>query len=371
MRDPDAHPSRAEPPAASAAARSRGDARSAARRALASSGAVAAVVVLLLFVWHARAVLLLGFAGLLLAIFFRRLARWIADRTPLRPRAALPIVIVGITAVFVGIFWLRGPAIAVEVRALRETLPVALEQLEQRLAHYDWGQRVIDNTPSAAELLPNEADVVTHVPGVLSRTVSTLARVAVVLFLGIVLAATPRVYVRGLLALLPEDRVDRGHEVIVAVANTLWWWLIGRAISMTFLGVITWIGLFLLDVPLAFVLALLAALLSFIPNIGPVLSAAPAVLLGFAQGPQTALWVVLLYVGVQIVESYVLAPIIDRKTVYLPPALTVLAQLTLAVFAGLLGIALATPLLAALVVLVTMLYVQDVLGRDDVRVPEH
>ena len=78
-----------------------------------------------------------------------------------------------------------------------------------------------------------------------------------------------------------------------------------------------------------------------------------------------------LYAGVQVLESYVLDPIIDRKTVYLPPALTISAQLVLALFTGLLGVALATPLAAVVVVLVTMLYVQDVLGRRDIAVQSH
>jgi predicted PurR-regulated permease PerM len=83
---------------------------------------------------------------------------------------------------------------------------------------------------------------------------------------------------------------------------------------------------------------------------------------------RSALWVVLLYIGVQIVESFALAPYIDRKTVYLPPGLTVFAQLLLALVGGLIGVALATPLTAAVVVVVTMLYVQDVLGRRDIKV---
>ena len=78
-----------------------------------------------------------------------------------------------------------------------------------------------------------------------------------------------------------------------------------------------------------------------------------------------------LYAGVQVLESYVLDPIIDRKTVYLSPALTIGAQLLLALFTGLLGVALATPLAAVVVVLVTMLYVQDVLGRRDIAVQSH
>lgn len=210
-----------------------------------------------------------------------------------------------------------------------------------------------------------------RVTGVVSSTFSALASMVIILFLGIVFAATPGVYVRGVMALFPEHRVPRMREVLDTLGDTLWWWFIGRIIAMTFIGVVTGVGLALLGVPLAFILGLLAALLSFIPNLGPILSALPAIILGLAQGPQMALWVALLYGGVQVVESYVLDPIIDRKTIYLPPAFTITAQLIMALFAGLLGVTFATPLAAVVVVLVTMLYVQDVLGRRDIRVSSH
>lgn len=198
-----------------------------------------------------------------------------------------------------------------------------------------------------------------------------LASIVIILFIGLMLAATPRVYADGLLALLPEDKVPRGREVLGQLYDTIWWWLVGRLIAMTFIGVLTGIGLWIIGVPLVFVLALLAAVLAFIPNVGPILSAIPAVLIALVQGPRQALWVIALYAGVQAVESYVLDPIIDRKTVYLPPALTILAQLVMALFTGILGVALATPLTAVFVVLVTMLYVQDMLGRRDVSLPSH
>ena len=342
-----------------------------AHRVLTTVGVAAATVVLLLLLWYARDVLLLAFAGVLLAIFLRRLATWLSGHTPLSPRWTLPLVVLGFVALLVGAFWLQGPAIAEEVRTLREQLPQAARQLEARLARYDWGQRLVEEAPSPQELLPDDPDAIMRVTGVVSGTFSALASFGIILFLGVVFAATPRVYMNGLLALLPARRVARGQEVLDTLADTLWWWLVGRVISMAFIGVVTGVGLALLGVPLAFVLGLLAALLSFIPNLGPLLSALPALLLAFAQGPQLALWVGLLYAGVQTVESFVLDPIIDRRTIYLPPALTVLAQLTLAVFAGIVGVALATPLTAALVVLVTMLYVQDVLGRREVEVQSH
>lgn len=331
---------------------------------------VAAVVVLLLFAWYARDVLLLAFAGVLVAVLFDRLAAMAAAHSPLSRRWALPVVVVLVIGTLAGVFWWRGPSIAAETRELRARLPAAAERLEERLARYELGRQVVERAPSPRELLPDGPNAITRVTGVVSGTFSAVANFVIILFLGVVIAATPHVYLDGLLALLPERHVARGRAVLDRVGDTLWWWLVGRIIAMAFIGVSTGVGLWLLGVPLAFVLGLLAALLSFIPNVGPILSAAPAVLLALVDGPRQALWVALLYGAVQVVESYVLDPIIDRKTVYLPPALTILAQLSLAVFTGMLGVALATPMTAVLVVLITMVYVQDVLGRRDVRLPD-
>lgn len=343
-----------------------------ARQVLAGASVVAALIVVLLFVWTARDVLLLAFAGVLVGILLRRLATLISSSTPLPTGVSLAVVLLGITGALVGAFWLQGDTIASEAATLREELPRAFEQLRARIAGHTLGERIIEQLPEdPAALLPDAPDAVSQVTGVVSSTFSALASGVIILFLGIVFAATPDVYQRGLLALFPAHKVERMREVLEKTGETLWWWLIGRLIAMTFIGVITGVGLALLGVPLAFILGLLAALLSFIPNLGPILSALPAILLGFVQGPQMALWVAALYGGVQIVESYLLDPIIDRKTVHLPPAFTIVAQLVMVLFAGLLGLTLATPLAAAVVVLVTMLYVQDVLGRREIRVGSH
>ena len=342
------------------------------RRVLLNAAAVAALIVGLLFLWHARDVLLLVFAGVLVGIFLRRLTTVVSDHSPLPSSVSLALVLLVLTGTLVASFWLQGERIATEATRLRQELPTAVEELRARIAGYELGRDLMEQIPEdPAALLPDEPTAVSQATGVVSRAFSGIASGVIILFLGIVFAATPGVYVHALLALFPEHRVPRMREVLAKVTDTLWWWLIGRLIAMTFIGVVTGVGLTLLGVPLAFILGLLAALLSFIPNLGPILSVLPAVLLGLVQGPQTALWVAALYAGVQVVESYLLDPIIDRKTIYLPPAFTITAQLVMALFAGLLGVTLATPLAAAIVVLVTMLYVQDVLGRDDIRVRSH
>ena len=151
------------------------------------------------------------------------------------------------------------------------------------------------------------------------------------------------------------------------MGHTLRWWLIGKAASMTIVGIAVFIGLTALGVPLAGALALIAALLDFIPNFGPILALIPAALFALLQGPTQVLYVVVLYGAIQTVEGYVLSPLIDRTTVKLPPALTLTAMVVAALLFGWLGLLLAAPAAAALMVLVQMVYVEDILGERDAR----
>lgn len=329
---------------------------------------VAAVVLLLLLLWTARSVLLLGFAGVLLGIALRTPAAWLAERSSISPRWALAVVVLGVIAIFGGAFWLRGPAIAREVDVLREQLPRAGQQFQQWIAQYEWGRRALEEAPDPRGLLPDVPGAVRQATGVLSRAFNAIANTVIVLFLGIVLAAQPRLYVDGLVALVPPERRTRAREIIGEVGSTLQQWLFAQLIAMTVVGVLTGLGLWALGVPLAFTLAVIAWLLVFVPFLGPLLSAVPAVLLAFLDGPQQALYVILLYLGIQTVESYLIQPIVQWKAVFIPPALIILGQLVFAILAGLWGLALAAPLVAAGIALTREIYVKDVLENRAVAV---
>ncbi|MEJ7698536.1 MAG: AI-2E family transporter [Pyrinomonadaceae bacterium] len=121
----------------------------------------------------------------------------------------------------------------------------------------------------------------------------------------------------------------RVREILYEIGETLSWWLIGKGASMLFIGVLTWIGLYIIGVPLALTLGLIAGLFSFVPNFGPILSAVPAILLAFIDSPTSALYVLILFVVVQLIESNLLTPMIERRTVELPPVLTIASQLAL------------------------------------------
>ncbi len=150
--------------------------------------------------------------------------------------------------------------------------------------------------------------------------------------------------------------------MLESIGEVLQRWLVGQAVLMLSIAILTFVGLTLLGVPLALPLALLAGVLNFIPYVGPILSSVPAILVGFSESPQMAAYAALLFVGVQSVEGYILEPLIQHRAVYLPPALILLAQLLLGLLAGPIGVIVATPFAAAFVVAVRMLYVEDALG---------
>lgn len=337
------------------------------RRVLVVGGVALALLTLFLLARAAIDVLLLAFAGVLIAVVLRSLAELVAGRTPLGPRAALAAVVLALLAA-VGLGgWALAGQVAEQTDQLVATVPDTVRQGADWLRQYSWGQWLLGQAEDPQQL-PQPADLIGNVRSIFSTTAGAVAGLVIVLFLGLYLAIEPGLYIGGLLSLLPPARRDRGREVLGALGHTLQWWLLSKLLAMAVIGVLTTVGLWLLGVPLALALGLIAALLSFIPNLGPTLATVPAVLLALQEGPVRAAQVLALYLAIQAVESYVLTPYIERKTVSLPPALTLIVQVALGVLVGSLGLILAAPLVAAGMVLVRMLYVEDVLGdRSDVE----
>lgn len=329
-------------------------------------GIITLAIFLSLLLWYAADVLLLAFAGILLAIFLRSLSDWVSEITPLSGGWSLGVVVVGLISILTIGIWLLAPGVADQIDELQKKLPQSVRQLERHVESYEWGRKALAQVPNANELVPDKADVLARVTGVFSTTFGAIANFFIIIFIGLYVAAEPRLYSDGLIRLVPLNRRQRAREVLDEVGSTLRWWLIGKVASMIVVGVSTVVGLWLLDIPLALTLGLLAALLTFIPNVGPILSVVPAMLLALMQSPMQALYVALLYLGIQTVESYFLTPLMQKRTVSLPPALTIFTQVLFGVMVGSLGFVLATPLTAAAIVMVKMLYIQDAL-KDSIE----
>jgi predicted PurR-regulated permease PerM len=165
-------------------------------------------------------------------------------------------------------------------------------------------------------------------------------------------------YRKGLIALIPPAHRERVDEALCETATVLRSWLLGKFVVMAYVGVLTTAGLALLGVPLAFALGLIAALLDFIPNFGPIIAFVPAGLIAVAVDPMLAVWVALIYLVAQMSESYVVTPLVQRKASHLMPAAIIFGQIALGVMFGVLGLLFAEPLVAAGQVLVRKLYIE-------------
>lgn len=306
-------------------------------------------------------VLLIVFAGILLAVLLHGGGHWIAARLGVADGWGVGLFLLGIVIAFAVFGLAVAPAVAEQVDELTRRIPEALESLRARVADYDWGPPLLDRlTPD----LFVSSEGRTAALSAVSSTFGALGNFVVILFIGLYGALDPSVYRRGLTLLLAPSIRDRGDDVLRATAATLRNWLAAQFTAMTVVGVLTGLGLWLAGVPLAFALGLIAGLLAFIPNIGPVLAIAPALLLALPDGRDAMLIVLAIYVGVQALESYVVTPLLQQEKVSLPPALIIAAQLLFGVLFGILGLALATPIAAALMTITQRAYVRDYLERE-------
>ena len=204
----------------------------------------------------------------------------------------------------------------------------------------------------------------------LSSTVAVVGGLLLIVFLAIYIGADPDLYHGGLMHLFPHHARKRAGEVFSAMALVLRRWLVTQLIAMVVIGTITTVVLLVLDVKAAFALGALAGLLEFIPTIGPLLSAIPAVAMAFLDSPDKALAVAIAYGAIQFLENHLLIPLLMKGGIDLPPAVTVVSQALLALVFGFLGLMVAVPLVAAIVVAVKMLYVEGVVGDDVAVLPE-
>lgn len=322
----------------------------------------AGAIILLLVFWYAVDVLLLVFAGILFGVFLQGITRIVSERTGLSQKWSLLVALFAICGLIIAAVWLLYGRVAEQASELAQQLPLAVENLSSRLEAYSWGRRVLAEMPTATDALRGHSTVLGRITGIFSGILGAILNFAIIVALGCYIAAEPRLYSRGILHLIPLNHRDRAQAVLSALSTTLSRWLVGRLILMTVNGALTALGLWVLGMPLALTLGLLTGVLNFIPNFGPLIAGVPAVLIALTISPQTALYVGLLYVAVQSIDGYIFTPLVNRRSVELPPVLTITAQVLLGVLVGSMGVVLAGPLTAMLIVVVRMLYLEDALG---------
>ncbi len=343
------------------------------RRTLIAVTIVAVTVVVLWLLWQALDLFLLVFGGILLAVFLRTLSDGLKRITHLPDKVSLSVVIILLLALVVATGWFLGPRIGSQFTQLTQNLGSATADVRRALLQFSWGEQLLLWLPPIDQLI-NQAQsgivsggIFSSITGIASRTAEVLSAIAVIFFVGLFFAYDPGLYMRGVVQVFPHRKRQRAWDLLRAEEHLLRWWLIGTLIDMTITGILSGTALWLLGVPMAFSLGLLMGIFEFIPLLGPLAATVPAVLLAFTVSPQTALWVLIAFEIIQVVEGNLVLPIILRKAAKIPPALTITAQVLFGILAGPLGILFATPIIASIMILVQMLYVSDVLG-DQIHV---
>jgi predicted PurR-regulated permease PerM len=263
-----------------------------------------------------------------------------------------------------GLIYYLGPRLVTQGQELWINLHQQFHRLDQTYGGTPWGQIIFHKVSPSVGL---ESRIASSTEAVVASTADDLLTTFVLIITAIYFAIAPGLYVRGVVALVPVPYRNRAREILHHIRMTLSWWLVGQCIDMVVVGLMSAIGLSLLGVPLALALAMLAGLLTFIPYFGAVAAAVPAVMVSLTVNWHLALRVLVVFACCHAVEGYVIAPLVQRRTVHLPPAMTILSMMILGDVAGPLGVVLGTPIAAMLLVIIREAYVEDVLGRSERR----
>jgi predicted PurR-regulated permease PerM len=310
---------------------------------------VVLVIAAFLIAAYTMQLFLLVFAGILLAIVFRSAGNWLARQSRLSVNWAMGIVLAVFAALLLGMLWEFGSSFANEANEIMLKASQSLSAIQKQASQYRGLHQLLSSSGGGVNLQQSATSAV-------SGITEAAAAIVLVLFVGIYVSVDPRLYTNLVLKVFPQRQRRKVDDLLDEAESALKWWLLGQLIAMAVVGIIAGIGLLIVKVPMALPLAVLAALLTFVPYLGAIVSAVPAILIGFTVSSQTAMYVVLVFLVAHIAEGYVVVPMIQHRFVYLPPALILTTQFFMELLLGIVGITMATPLLVIGMVLINRLY---------------
>ncbi len=310
-------------------------------------------------IWTLSDVLLLVFGAIVVAIVLHSIATLIARRTPIPERWSLAVAGLVILIVFAGVTYLLGTRLRAQLAQLLALLPPALEYVLGKFGVTSISQEIPRVLGSGLG-----GSVLSHIASLGVMMVAALTNLFLVVVAGVFLAIDPKLYQTGLIKLFPPSLHERIEGALDASGRALELWLIGQLLSMILVGLLTAIAMWLIGLPTPLAIGLIAGLAEFIPFIGPVLGALPALAIAAMQDTGTLVWTAAAFVTIQQIESNLLTPLIQRRTVSLPPVLSLFAVVAFGVVLGALGLIFAVPLTVVAYVLVKKLYVREMLGES-------
>ncbi|HYF40150.1 MAG TPA: AI-2E family transporter [Gemmatimonadales bacterium] len=380
---------------------------------------VAGFYIAMRLLWVGRSVLLLAFLGVLFGLALTAGVDWLERRRIPRGLGAIALVF-GFFGILAGLGAVTAPSITGQLQELKTQLPQAITKIQTWVRERQQGvTQVLEQVAPDAAPAGQGAKPDTGAPGAgrqpgragqgqeperqepakpggeeqgeggqgsggaladqlggvgrfafgfFSSTLAALAGFILILFVAIFVAVDARTYHKGLMHLFPHRIRPRAGEVLSSTATMLRRWLLTQFVAMVAVGTLTAVVLLLLDVKAAIGLGIIAGILEFVPIAGPIIAAIPGIAMSFLDGPEKAVYVTLAYIAIQQVEANLITPLLMKRGLELPPVLTITTQGVLSLVFGFVGLLVAVPMLAAAIVPIKMLYVQDVVG-DQVALP--
>jgi predicted PurR-regulated permease PerM len=330
---------------------------------LADVARVLTLVVLFMFAWRFfwavyTAILMLVLA-ILIAIMIHAPAKFLSRWMPFR--YAFGLTVTAFLAAIAGLFVAVIPQIINQISQLALQLPDAVSAVTAWFEQTMGGDRVGADLPQ--RINEQIAEFVGRFVPLAFNLIAAIFGLIAVLVLAIFLAAQPEVYRNVVISVAPPAARERMARIYDEAGQSLQLWVIGKGFTMLAVGLVTYLGLLFFGIPGALALGALAAVLEFIPNLGPTLAAIPAVIAAFLISPITALYITIFYIVLQQIQSALTVPLIERRAVNIPSAVLLIWQLALAIGFGFLALFVATPLLAVLVVAVRILYYEPMEER--------
>lgn len=330
------------------------------RSLLAIGLALLAACISIFLVWRMASSLLIIFAGVLFAAFLDGAARAIAPVFPMNRVWRLMLVLVLLTALSIlGLIWGAGK-IPQQIHLLLEVIDKQLDVVEGHLLTFGIDLLGPEAGRDFARWFFDQERLLTHGRMVLGTAASFLTNTLLILFLGTLFAFDPGGHRDCVVMLVPRSYRARTRAVLNEMGAILRSWFLGQIVRTVLMTLCIWLALYLVGLPGPFVLGVQAGLSIFIPYLGPMLGAIPVALVAMPLGTSMLVWSVTIYTIIQSIEGHVIGPLIQRQTVA-PPAWTLVAILLLGSLFGIMGIALAMPLVAVARVAVSRLYAEDCL----------
>jgi predicted PurR-regulated permease PerM len=323
---------------------------------------VALLVVVILIARVAFNVVLMVMAGALISTYFHGMGDFVERKTKLKRRYAMLISVIGSIAILGLLLWFMGTKIQAQVTELSNTLPHTINNVKTKMATSPIGQKILESTSDN-----NSQKMMSTAQSFFSTSFGVIGDIYIIMFLSIFFTANPSLYKNGILLLIPKDKKALGQHIMNRISLSLKGWLKGMMVSMVLVTILISAGLSLIGIPVAMVLGLITGILELIPNLGSLLAMIPGVLLALTISTNKGIIVALLYITSQTITANIVNPLIQKKLIKLPPALTLISQLIMGALSGALGIILAVPLLAIVIILVDELYVKKINDSEDIN----